>query len=420
MVFTVVSTQVKAGMRSSQRLRRSWNKSRQRDVTGLGKPDRTAWPQPITQHWHQSLLEASSSSAPFAELKTFIAGVEMYRGHHYYRPQPRVNCVWQKGRVRLWDYGTCPQAAPKHQGTVLLIPSLINRSSIFDLHPQHSFARWLSVQGFQPLLIDWGEFSSQDQTEDLETYYKNVVLEIAQGIEDVNLHALGYCMGGIFAVTLARDLPQLRSLTTLGTSWDFANMPLVRMMQAEHVSDALNAMQYFFGGVPMIALQSLFATVDSRAGFEKFQRFSQMNLNSFEAQHFIAVEDWLNQDTIVSASVMRTIWAEFVQNNALRKKTFQINGAPLKASQIPVPSLIVGAVRDKIAPLPSVEPLARDLANSAFLRVQTGHIGMMAGRNAPNTVWSPIARFMKQCEGNQGRVQSNQQQDIRAKIPLSA
>jgi hypothetical protein len=83
----------------------------------------------------------------------FLRGIEAYRAHGYRRDLPDPATVWSAGTTRLLDYG-----APGSESfrTVLLVPSLVNRSYVLDLAPRASLIRHLAAQSLRPILVDWG------------------------------------------------------------------------------------------------------------------------------------------------------------------------------------------------------------------------------------------------------------------------
>lgn len=376
-------------------------------ITHRNRPDRTGWPHPFLYHCQQAILSAGQDNQNAVKtVRAFSDGVAAYQRHPYYRHAAQIDCVWQQEndhcttcKVRLLDYATCPEASHVTKGTILLIPSLVNQASIFDLHPQRSFARWLAAKGFRPLLLDWGKMPPTQQSYTLDTYYRRILTKAVQYI-DGSFTALGYCLGGILATALARDNPhQVHSFVTLGTSWDYARFPLQRFLKTEHMLALLHHLHYTFGGIPMSVLQILFATLDPGLALRKFSRFIHIDPYSFDAHHFVAVEDWLNQGTMLNTQVARTILCDWALDNQLVKGTYIINNKPLVPSNIISPALIVAATKDRIAPVTSIVPLARQLSRAAVLRVPTGHIGMMVSRHAEQNVWSPVARFVIQSQG---------------------
>ena len=109
---------------------------------------------------------------------------------------------------------------------VLLVFALINRPHIFDLRPGHSFVEYLLGEGFDVLLLDWGEPDEEDADQGLEFYVCDALpaaireTRRATGAEEVSL--LGWCIGGTLVAmhaALEPDTP-VRNLVCLTTPID--------------------------------------------------------------------------------------------------------------------------------------------------------------------------------------------------------
>ena len=57
--------------------------------------------------------------------------------------------------------------------------------------------------------------------------------------------------------------------------------------------------------------------------------------------------------------------------------------------------MIVAAMRDVLVPPESALALGRGVRNVDILRPDCGHISLMAGRAAMETVWRPLAQWLK-------------------------
>src|SRR5262245_21985557 len=77
---------------------------------------------------------------------------------------PPVGCtsreeIYKKHKSRLFKYS----GGGKHATPVLFVPNLgISRPYIFDLQPGASFIEYMTQQGFDFYLLDWGVFGPED------------------------------------------------------------------------------------------------------------------------------------------------------------------------------------------------------------------------------------------------------------------
>src|SRR5215813_6194449 len=73
-------------------------------------------------------------------------------------PTPREE-IYRKNKSRLWRYAS----KRTHRTPVLFVPNLgISRPYIFDLMPKGSFIEYMTQQGFDFYLVDWGVFGPED------------------------------------------------------------------------------------------------------------------------------------------------------------------------------------------------------------------------------------------------------------------
>src|SRR5215813_13135098 len=110
-------------------------------------------------------------------------------------PTPREE-IYRKNKSRLWRY-----ASSRTAGTPLLfVPNLgISRPYIFDLMHKGSFIEYMTQQGFDFYLLDWGVFGPEDNDLTLEDAVTKIMPRMArkalQSSGAPALSVLGYCMG---------------------------------------------------------------------------------------------------------------------------------------------------------------------------------------------------------------------------------
>lgn len=292
--------------------------------------------------------------------------------------------VWTERGARLLDYGG---AGP----VVLFVPSLINRWTVLDLMSGHSMVRWLAASGVHPLLLDWGPPEPDFSLTDYIAGRLTRALSAAATQGDAGRAILaGYCMGGTFATAVAAARPDLvRALILLAAPWDFhaGGGDLPRRIAAGAVSWPKA------GGldvVPVDWLQTLFAVADPDAIAAKFRRFRAMAQNSEAARLFVAIEDWLNDGVALGGSVARECLRDWYGANLPMAGAWRIAGLAIDPTGIAMPTLAAVPDRDRIVPPDSALALARLLPGATLLRPGGGHVGMMAGRGAPDALWAPV------------------------------
>lgn len=321
----------------------------------------------------------------------FIKGVELYRRHPYRRALPPPPVVWQRGNVRLLDYGT-----PGSQGAPLLVvPSLINRAYILDLTERRSLMRWLRARGFRPFLVDWGAPGPAESAYGLEDY---IALLLVEALDRVIALAgrpvlLGYCMGGLMALGLAalRET-DLKGLILLATPWDFHQPPGAI---APRRQEWLETLLQDFRQLPADLLQIMFALQDPLAVERKFRQFGRLRPGSAAAQNFVALEDWVNDCVPLTAKVADETLGGWYGDNLPGRGTWSIAGQTIDPARIGLPTLIMVPARDRIVPAPQALALLERMKQARLEWGEGGHVGMIIGPRAATSVYQPIGRAVR-------------------------
>lgn len=327
-----------------------------------------------------------------ARADVFLSGLERYRRHPYRRALVDPPVLWRDGASRLLDYG------PAGGAPVLVVPSLVNRPYILDLAPEKSLLRFLADQGLRPLLVDWGRPGATERRFSLTEYIAGrleAAAAAAAGTAGMPVAVLGYCMGGLLALALAQRRPELvSSLVLLATPWDFhAEAP----GQARLLGELAEVMTRGFaalGEVPVDVLQMLFAALDPLLALRKFTRFAAVAEGSVEERDFVAVEDWLNDGVPLALPVAQECLGGWYGENMPGRGRWQVRSQPVLPARVSLPSLVIVPAQDRIVPPATAAALADRLHGSERLTPPFGHIGMIVAREAPATVWQPLAHWL--------------------------
>jgi polyhydroxyalkanoate synthase len=325
--------------------------------------------------------------------RRFITGVTLYRDHPAARGLESAPVIWQAGTTVLRDY---TRQAAASAPTILAIPSLINRFTILDLHPNHSFLRLLAACGFRVLVVDWGVPDADAQRFDLSAYITERLIPIlGVASERRPAHVLGYCMGGLLALGLAHMCPdRVRSLSLLATPWDFqAGFETL----GQSGPDLEEKLQPWLSGdvaVPVDVIQSLFAALQPMQALTKFSALVDKDQSSFDVIRFVLTEDWLNDGVALAAPAARDCFGGFCARNSAALGQWKVGGRVVDPSRMTMPTYAVVPGRDRIVPPESAMPLARAIPHAISHEPMLGHIGIMASPKAPHQVWTPLAQWL--------------------------
>jgi polyhydroxyalkanoate synthase len=149
-----------------------------------------------------------------------------------------------------------------------------------------------------------------------------------------------------------------------------------------------------FGALPVDALQTLFYALDPFQVIEKFLHFAELPPSDDEVSAFVALEDWLNDGLAMPAAIARTLLAEWYGANTPARNVWQVGGVPIRPADLPHPALALIPTQDRIVPPASALALGEALPNCETLMVETGHIGMVSSRRAPDMVWQPLLEWL--------------------------
>ena len=335
-----------------------------------------------------------------SRLQRMFQGIDAYRRHPWRRGIEEPPCIWNAGSVRLLDHGAANGGQP-----ILVIPSLVNRSHVLDLLPERSILGWMSGQGYRPLLLDWGEPGFGEAEFGVSDYARSPLVAAAeQAAADGPVPVLGYCMGGLFALALATLKPELVSrLAVIATPWDFdapkgtAGMlrNLARDFGEDRIEQCLSGMGEAFGGIPVDFLQGIFALLDPNLAARKFSSFAALPADSFEAKLFVATEDWLNDGVPLTPQAGIDVLVKWCLENSTMHGEWRVSGQSIRPERVSAPTLVVTSATDRIAPAPSTSPLAERMPSCQLLQIDAGHVGMMVGRRAVDSLWRPLAKWFE-------------------------
>ena len=340
------------------------------------------------------LAQALAATPPPPPDAALLAGIAAYRRHPWSRTAADPPCLWQEGETRLLDYGE-PDAT-----VALVVPSLVNRSYVLDLLPDHSMLRYLAAHGIRPLLLDWGAPGLAERDFSLSDYIAGRLERALAFIVGRNggqpLPLVGYCMGGTMAVAIAARQPQWVSrLALLAAPWDFwaANRPQANDLAA--LLPSLEPALQFGGALPVDALQMMFSLLDPGSVAAKYRDFARQDQGSARARMFVALEDWLNDGIPLAAQVARETLRGWYGANSPANGAWRILGLPVQPQLLSMPCFIAAPGRDRIVPPESAKALAGTIANAELHVPPAGHIGMVAGSTAKRVLWEKLAVWLR-------------------------
>jgi len=313
-------------------------------------------------------------------------GIKLAMGTQFARvgPTPKET-VWSRGKVELWRYAT---DAVTLGPPVLLVPSVVSRSYVFDLHRGNSFVERLLEAGFAVYLVDWGVAGPDESSNVLETYVDDLLPDVTAavcddaGSDEVTL--LGYCFSGMLTLLYVAGHPDapVRSLVTLAPPVDFEpTSGMTRLFAPGRLEpeDLLDE----DGNVPGDVVREAFAMRKPTADLVTYAALWDNLWQDDYVEGHQAMAQFIREQVPLPGALLRQIVDKLIRGNELAAGEIELSGRPVRLADVECPLLVVMAERDELVPVESSEAL-RDFMgpNMEELLLPAGHVGLITGRKA--------------------------------------
>jgi polyhydroxyalkanoate synthase subunit PhaC len=323
--------------------------------------------------------------------------------------QTPKDLVWALNKAKLYRYRPAVDAAHRHRPPLLLVFAIMNRPSILDLRPGHSFVEFMVERGFDVYLLDWGVPGYEDRHLKLDDYALEYLprairkVKAISGVEEFSM--LGWCIGAILTTIYAALRPHdgLRNLLLLTAPLDFSNRNGVtfarwvdeRYFNVDLILDA-------FGNMPGEMIDSGAKALKPIENYITNYCKLWDNLDDprvVEAWH--AMNTWVTDNIPMAGAAYRQLIVELYRNNRLMKNQLIVRGERVDPGRIGANLLTVIAEGDHITPPCQSETLLAKAGSrdKECYRVPGGHIGIMAGSGAPRSTWPHIEQWLSARSG---------------------
>jgi poly[(R)-3-hydroxyalkanoate] polymerase subunit PhaC len=284
---------------------------------------------------------------------------------------------------------------------VLLIPPLMVKPFIFDLHPGRSLVRFLLDRGFEVYLVDFGEPDRADAYVTLDDYVVDWIPRACRAVKkdahSKELSLLGYCMGGLFALMHAaanRDA-SVRNIVSIGSPLDVNKMGLfawAAKIGGGQVELLARQMGNIPGGLSSIAFRLL-------TPMKNVTRYADLFMNMWDREYvngFDAMNEWVSQFIDYPQAAFVQFVDEFMRKNELVRGKMSFRGKVADLNHVHASMLLFAGRTDRIAPPPAVRAIIDAVASTdiTYRLVPGGHMGVFAGATAPRSVWQPTAEWL--------------------------
>ena len=330
--------------------------------------------------------------------------------------------VWRRETARLWRYRSDDR---RHRTPILIVHSLVSKSYVLDLLPDNSMVRFLVGEGFDVFLLDWEPAGPADAENTLETYADGLIpLAITAACDEAavaEVTLVGYCFGGVLVLLTAATRPDLpiRNLVTLTTPCDYRELGFMTNMFLEGRLDPGDVIDDT-GLVPAGIMDAGFQSIKPTDQLVQPLNLWQQLWHAERAENFVALNGWSRDQVPFPGAAFRQTVDVLIRENALLSGEMPFNGGTARLGDIRRPYLNVFCEKDTIVPAPAAEPLvglvgSRDATD---LRLESGHVGLVAGRYAAEVARPAIADWIRRHSTN--RKTSTAKESKRDRDPAGA
>ena len=249
----------------------------------------------------------------------------------------------------------------------LIAPSIFNSYKILTIGNPYDIITALRKAG-NVYVIEWLEI--QDKDFDLSCYASTVakVLSLYN-----NIHLIGHCLGGNFAIAASVIHPErIKSLILLTTPWDYAHFAAPKVMyDTMGLGKAVKNLDH----IPAIYMQILFFLL-SPESFEQKLEFYQANQKDVGKSNFFEIERWQFSGHPIPRLAYDELMDKFIGNNILQKGSWVVDGTIIDVNKLQMPIMLILGKKDKLVPRNSASILH---SFSKIFEYNSGHIGYLVG-----------------------------------------
>lgn len=308
--------------------------------------------------------------------------------------------VFRDAGASLYRFRRPEGAPPATRLPLLVVPSMINRWYVLDLRAGSSFVEALSRAGVDTFLLDWGV----PRDEDRHLTWDDAVDRLARMVRRTmritgasQVGVLGYCMGAtLSSIYTALHPDRVAALVNLAGPIDFSKSGLLGHLvqpgwfDVDAVADA--------GNVAPTQMQSGFTALRPTLNLSKAVNVADRMKDPASLQGFFAMEAWGNDNIPFPAAAYRTYIRELYQQNLLVKGEHRVHGRVVDLKAITCPTMVIGADRDTICPLPAARALIEHAgaADTSVLHVPGGHVGAVVGSKASKELYPATAAWLRE------------------------
>ncbi len=312
--------------------------------------------------------------------------------------------VWTLNKARLYRYIPVVPANDRHPVPLLLVFALMNRPTILDLRPGHSFVEYMLAHGYDVYLLDWGVPGLEDKDLKFDDYVLDYMPRAIRKMKALSKSAefslLGWCIGAIITTIYSAMRPGdgLRNLLLLTAPLDFSHQK--ELTFAHWVDEKYFDVENVIAALGNIPGEMIDYGAKALKPVENYiTNYCRLwdnldNPRAVESWH--AMNTWVTDLVPMAGGAYRQLIVDLYRNNRLMKGELKIRGELVDLNKLRANLLTVIAETDHITPPCQSEPIVSKVSSTdkEVYRVAGGHIGIMAGSGAHKQTWPHIDEWL--------------------------
>jgi polyhydroxyalkanoate synthase len=312
--------------------------------------------------------------------------------------------VWTLNKARLYRYIPVVPARDRHPVPLLLVFALMNRPTILDLRPGHSFVEYMLARGYDIYLLDWGVPGLEDKDLKFDDYVLDYMPRAIRKMKTLSqskeFSLLGWCIGAIITTIYSAMRPDdgLRNLLLLTAPLDFSHRQ--ELTFAHWVDEKYFDVEKVIAALGNIPGEMIDYGAKALKPVENYiTNYCRLwdnldNPRAVESWH--AMNTWVTDLVPMAGGAYRQLIVDLYRNNRLMKGELKIRGEIVDLTKLRANLLTVIAETDHITPPCQSEPIVAKVSSTdkEIYRVAGGHIGIMAGSGAHKQTWPHIDEWL--------------------------
>jgi polyhydroxyalkanoate synthase len=312
--------------------------------------------------------------------------------------------VWTLNKARLYHYIPVVPAEDRHPVPLLLVFALMNRPTILDLRPGHSFVEYMLARGYDVYLLDWGVPGLEDKELKFDDYVLDYMPRAIRKMKALShskeFSLLGWCIGAIITTIYSAMRPDdgLRNLLLLTAPLDFSRQH--ELTFAHWVDEKYFDVEKIIAALGNIPGEMIDYGAKALKPVENYvTNYCRLwdNLdNPRVVESWHAMNTWVTELVPMAGGVYRQLIVDLYRNNRLMNGELKIRGESVDLKKLRANLLTVIAEADHITPPCQSEPIVSKVSSTdkEVYRVNGGHIGIMAGSGAHKQTWPHIDEWL--------------------------